>query len=416
MNYDKIIKPNTFIYNYLEYCKDINSPKIYDFWCALFILSMISNRWIKIDKPNDPLYPNLFITLIGDEINVNKDLTINRCLILLNNILNYQEDKVNLITEKINKPRLEYILTQKSFVDNTTIIGVIDKNIKDYYSCFGLIDLFSDLYSCPDERSYNGSTTNADIRYDNVFISCLCGDTADNFVNLFNKNKTEYSYLSKSIPIFAKEGKRRNAWGNRSQSKEELIKQGKTIKENIKKSRKYTTLSSDTIRYYNNWYRKRKYKQINTSIIKNFYNIEADLVLKIALLLKINNNDGKLTEKDNIFIEDIKNAIEIITDIRNLYKKSITSLLDNKENNEFDKIINKLINIIHSYGQNGIRRRELYNKMKYHCSREDFDYIINTLHELECIEVLEDFNKSTIYYRETDKLLNFDLKLFKNLV
>lgn len=411
MSYQELIKPNTFIYNYINFCVDFNTPKIYDFWCAIFILSMICNRQIKINKPNDPLYPNFFITLVGDDINTQKHLIINRTLNILDNILNYDEDKVNIIDDKISRKNLEGLLTQKALINKDTIIGAINTDILVFYNSIGLLELFSNLYSCPNERKTNGSITNTNIDYHNIFISTLCGDNTEHYVKNFIKNISEYSYIAKSITIFSNKCKKRLAWGNEQTTREELIKQGKTIKENIAKYKGNATLSTEAIRYYNEWYKRRKYLEISNENIKYFYNIESDLILKLALILNINNNFGIITDK--ISLSDIKTSIKIINLLKDLYRKFIDFNINKESNDKLEKMIQKLINFIHAVGSNGIRHRDLYNKMKYYCTIDEFNYIINTLHELNCIDKFKDFNTSALYYRETDKLLDFDINLLK---
>ena len=53
MNYLQWIKPNTFISEYLKYCDNFETPQSFDFWGAIWILSIICNRRIVINRPNN---------------------------------------------------------------------------------------------------------------------------------------------------------------------------------------------------------------------------------------------------------------------------------------------------------------------------------------------------------------------------
>ena len=72
--------------------------------------------------------------------------------------------------------------------------------------------------------------------------------------------------------------------------------------------------------------------------------------------------------------------------------------------------IEKIINIIHSKGQNGIKHRDLYLRVHNSCSIDDYNYIINILHELDLIEKLQPYKSKTVIYRETKNIFDYDIK------
>ena len=58
--YDQIPK-NTFISEYMNECNNLETPRSYDFWSAVWIISLLVNRQLQIYRPNAPLFCNFYL-------------------------------------------------------------------------------------------------------------------------------------------------------------------------------------------------------------------------------------------------------------------------------------------------------------------------------------------------------------------
>lgn len=403
MNYLQWIKPNTFIYKYLKYCDNFETPQSFDFWSAIWILSILCNRKVIINRPNNKLFTNFYITFIADSGVCRKSTALK----FAKNILQSIDNKsYHLIDSSSSQAKFIFELTKSSKLENKCIIAVNASEFINFYNNKTIIETFLDLYDCPDRREGYGTFSNGNILLNNVFVSSLSAGTPNSLLQALTKDSIENGFTSRSIFIREQKGKRKIPWGTEHAGNDELIKAGTEINRFISTEHSKINFTDSAIQRYSTWYvRRRTSTDLYT---RTFESREQDYVLKLATLLAINNLSIEITDKE----------IEIATKIINNVKKEASKYFNNdlyKEDKDLMQItIEKIINIIHSKGQNGIKHRELYLRVHNSCSIDDFTYIINMLHELDLIEKLQPYKSKTVIYRETKNIFNYDIKSILN--
>ncbi len=408
-DWKKLIKNDTFIYHYLDYCENLETAQDFDLWGAIWNLSLICNRNVKINRPNSPLYPNFYITFIADSGIARKSTAINLALSINNDLLDEITDKVNILTAQSSTSKFNFVLTKSSNINKNCIIGINCPEFITFYKNKNIIECFTDLYDCPDERKGYGTFTNGDINICNVFISSLSGSTPNYYFKAISKDEIEGGFTSRNIIVYADKPKRRIAWGTEYKNYSTIIEKGQEIKRSLINYKQGINLSTKAIHRYTSWYGKRRLS--NDLYSKSFEAREQDYVLKLACLLAINENCLIIDENH------IDLAIKIIKYYKNSAQKFFNDEVYEDDNDKSYKIISRIREIIKSKASNGIKHRDLYLRVHNSCTSDEFNYIINLMHELGMIEMFQLYNNKAIYYRGTNNLYSVPLeKLTKSLI
>lgn len=394
------IKKDTFIYKYMEYCNDLETAQDFDFWGALWIVSMLCNRNVVIDRPNSPLFSNFYITLIAESGIARKSTAINFAKDILEKLID-KTDNIDIITSNTSIHKFNYILTKSSTLSNKCLLAVNCPEFITFYKNKNIIECFTDLYDCPKERKGYGTFTNGDINIRDVFVSSYTGSTPNYYFKAVSKDEIEGGFTSRNIIVYAGKGKRRIAWGTVKNITEEVIEEGKQLKEFIGNRQWRITLSTEAIHRFTRWYKQRRLS--DTLYLRTFESREQDFVLKLACLLTINE---KCKEISKLHIDY---AIEIIK----YYKLKASSFF--KENvfeeelDDLSRTIHRIREIIRTKAENGIKHRDLYLRVHNSCTNDDFNYIINIMHELNMIEILQPYGSKAYIYRATKNLFKINI-------
>lgn len=399
-NFYNFIKPRTFIYEYMKYCENLETPKDFDFWGAVWIISLILNRHLVINRPNAPLFPNFYITLIADSGECRKSTAINCANDVLSQIID-EKDKINIMTSTTSTARFNYILTKASLEDKKCTIGINCSEFITFYKNKNIIECFTDLYDCPTERIGYGTFTNGEINIRNVFVSSFAASTPNYYFKAITKEEIEGGFTSRNIIIPAETGKRRIAWSESIGSTSGSVVIGREIKKFIASSQIQFNLSTKAIQRYSQWYLRRR--KSNDLYTRTFEAREQDFVLKLAAILAVNDRVREISE------EHIQNAIKVIQNVKKKAQKFFNSELYVEETDTYTKTVERIRDIIHSKGSNGIQHRELYLRVHNSCTSDEYNYIINMMHELGMIEKLQPYKSKAVIYRETKNLYKIDI-------
>ena len=402
MKYIDLIPKNTFIYEYMKCCNNLETAESFDFWGAVWCLSMLCERSVYIYRPNNPLFLNFYITLIADSGIARKSTAINFAKSFIDKNLD-KNGYINIITGTTSGPKFDFTLSNLSINYKKCIIGINCSEFITFFKNKAILACLTDLYDCPNERIGYGTIANGDISIFNAFISSFSASSPSYFFKVIGDTEIEGGYISRNIICSEKKGKKRIPWGEESNTNDAEQK-FKYLGEKISKANQRITLTDSAIRRYSSWYVKRKLSSEVYS--KTFESREQDFVLKLAGILSINDKTFQINE------DHIKTAIKIIKNVKNNAQKFFNEEVFVDDTSKIDKTIRRIQDIIHSKAGNGIGHRELYLRVHNSCTNDDFNYIINTMHELGMIEKLQPYNSKQIIYRESKNLFKLDLKKF----
>ena len=409
MNWKKMIANDTFIGRYLDYTSNLETSEDFDFWSCIWILSLLINRNLYIDRPNMPVYMNFYITLLAESGIARKSSAVNFAKSVLEDILNEKYSYLQVLTGTTSQQKFAYAMTKASFDYKKCIIGL---NISEFITFFknkNIIECFTDLYDCPKERKGYGTFTNGDINVRDVFVSSLSASTPNYYLKAVSEEEIEGGFTSRNIIVHAEKGKKRIPWGT-EKSTENLITEGRHIRQFIQNitSKQTIILTDKAIRRYSQWYLRRRLAE--DLYTRSFESREQDFVLKLAGILAINDY------KTKIELYHIEYAIKIISYYKKQAQKFFNKEVYADETDDMTKLIVRIRDIIHSKGQNGIQHRDLYLRIHNSCSNDLYNYIINVMHELNLIEKLQVYGSKAVVYRETKDIYKLPVdKIIKNI-
>ena len=395
MKWMELLPKNTFLYEYIKYCDNLETATDFDFWSGVWCLSMLCNRNIQILRPNSPLFMNFYITLIAESGIARKSTAVNLAKDIVSFSTDEEKDKIQLVNSTTSASKFNFILTKSSYKYDKCVIGLTCPEFITFFKNKSVIECFTDLYDCPDERKGYGTFTNGEIDIRNVFVSTLSASTPNYYFKAIGEEEIEGGFTSRNIIVYANKGKRKIAWAKES-NKTKLQTEFRKVKEFIPKQFTTIELTSSAIRRYSSWYERRR---LSTDLYsRSFEAREQDFVLKLAGILAI--NEGFLSINEN----HISTAIKIINYQKKIAQKFFNDEVYTEEKSSIEKTIEKIREIIHSKSTNGIGHRELYLRVHNSCTNDEFNYIINIMHELGLIEKLQIYNSKQIIYREASNM------------
>lgn len=395
MKWMELLPKNTFLYEYIKYCDNLETATDFDFWSGVWCLSMLCNRNVQIQRPNSPLFMNFYITLIAESGIARKSTAVNLAKDIVSFSTDEEKDKIQLVNSTTSASKFNFILTKSSYKYDKCVIGLTCPEFITFFKNKSVIECFTDLYDCPNERKGYGTFTNGEIDIRNVFVSTLSASTPNYYFKAIGEEEIEGGFTSRNIIVYANKGKRKIAWAKEN-DKTKLRTEFRKIKEFIPKQFTTIELTSSAIRRYSSWYERRR---LSTDLYsRSFEAREQDFVLKLAGILAI--NEGFLSINEN----HISTAIKIINYQKKIAQKFFNDELYTEEKSSIEKTIEKVREIIHSKSTNGIGHRELYLRVHNSCTNDEFNYIINIMHELGLIEKLQIYNSKQIIYREASNM------------
>lgn len=400
--YDQIPK-NTFISEYMNQCNNLETPRSYDFWSAVWIISLLVNKQLQILRPNAPLFCNFYVLLVGDSGVTRKSTSLHYTKQILDDIIKDTSSKII----QMNTIPTTYIMFKNIFgVYNKQKLLTFGINTSDFKTLYKNKDVINLLSNCYDniKESFNYGSDNL-IKCD-YFISCISSITTDNYIKALTKEEIETGFTSRCITCYEEKGKRRIPWGKTFNTETirqygtELIKRIKTTKQ--------LGLSDSGVQRYSRWYSKRRYSTELYS--RTFESREQDFVLKLAGLLAVNDLTFEITK------QHIDLAIKIINNVKDKINLLFDNTLNDTKNNDYDKVIIKIQQVLRASGENGIYHSDLYNKVKSYCTINEYQYIINVMHELGMLYKYAVIGSKKIKYSEGPNLYTTDIQVIKDKI
>lgn len=401
----KNIKSNfnedTFIYKYLSLCESLETAEDFDFWGAIWILSLLCNRNILINRPNLYLYPNFYIILVANSGIARKSTAISFAKNILNEI--NTTDKIHILSSTVSSQKFNQTLSKLSKKNSNCVIGINCSEFITFYKNKSLIYQLTDYYDCPNERKGYGTISNGNINIYNLFISSYTGSTPNYYIKAVNEDEICGGFTSRNIIIPAEKGKRRIAWGTDDNSNKEVIRIGKEIQRFIINSKGVCNLSTEAIRRYTNWYNRRRLNRLDL-FLQSFESREQDYILKLACLFAINDMTLEISEKH------INLAIKFINHYKINSHKYFKDEVYKEDKDDLSILIDKIKKFIYSSGPSGIYHQQLFNHVKAKCDIETFRYIISIMHEFEMIDILQPYKSKALIYRATKNINKIRVK------
>lgn len=393
--YDKIIPKNTFLGKYLEMMSCLETPRAFDFWSGVWVLSSLINRRCFIDRPSIPLFMNFYIIFVADSGICRKSTAVSIAQNILDQII--ADESITMINSS-TKPYSLYMMlsdrTAKQLPNNICI------NIPEFITFFkykDMLNVFSDLYDCPHKRrGYNGKNS---YEFRNVFTNLLSASTPNNYFSVLSEEQLGSGFNSRTIMLPTNEPKKKIGQIDESfrEKRERVIE---ACKEILQKDFVSIAFDKYATRSFKAIYRRTKY---GTGIVGAQNTRDPEFATKLSGILAINRGSAQIEE------QDIKNAFKIIQKQRKIVQTYMKTAVFEHNESEFENSINRIRKYLIQAGESGLKHSELYNKIRTKLSKDDFSIIMTIMHELGLVDKYMYRNNTAYIYIANEKTVSFDV-------
>lgn len=382
--YDKCKKEGTFLKEFCDLCKSIPTPEIFDFWQGMYMLSSLTDRHLAIEVDDKLYFPNLYTMFISDNSSIFEDAQT-----VLEDVERLHEESNHTFINTYTSPNsFVAMLSGRSDVCKRNCIRVAVSSMNVFCRSKDCVNMLTDLYSCPVTRSgYDGKNK---YTYGDVFITFNGKCCASDYFNNVDKNFYDNEFLARVITIAANKTKipEKGKYNNYKETTKLIDTYKKKIQTPV-----FLTYEPFAIRVL------KRFARNNSS--KRYGARPYELAIKLSGLLAFNERSETITTQH---VKDAYKLIEAVTRQLNIF---ITKREFEESNRQYNDAIKKILSIISASGENGIGHFEVYQKVRYYITNEEFSQIMAILFEYGFITKYMHMNgKATIYAPNdnTDKL------------
>jgi hypothetical protein len=401
VNYNKIVKPDTFIGTYLRYCDNSETPYAYDFWTALWMLSVAVGRGIVVDRPSAPIYLNLYCVLVAESGVTRKSTAVRRSVNLVRDLCG---DDNLLVESKITPEKLENDLFLQTIefgrAQATIAIDEMVKFLGKERYVEQMPTLLTDLYDCPAIRSGGGTLLRGRTLLKDVYLNFLSASTPSWLLRAVNPDVIEGGFTSRVIFVVAEKPKRSQPWPIKSDGllTDTITEQLRSIQETA--ARVAQVHINDTAKKkFSAWYKSREIKR--DPFRASFQSREDSHVLRVSALLAI--NDGTWEIQNHHLVHAIKIITEAREDGAAIFEGTGTN---NKLVLGVDALRDKLL----VAGINGIKQGELTKALQRYMDAQHIKTALDIMHELDMVQRFDGINlgrgRPVTMWRAKQSLIN----------
>lgn len=394
--YQQCCIENTFLETFCKMFSNKNTPDLFDFWQGMYYLSSMTNRKLAILGDDKIYFPNLYMMFISDNSTLLEDAQ--KCLEDVESIFG-TDDNVFINTYTSPSSFIELLTDRTKNKDENNIrLGISSMNV--FCRSKDCVNMLTDLYSCPTNRSgYNGKFK---YTYNNVYLT-FCGKChSSDFFNNVDKGFYDTEFLSRTLTIAANKTKKVE---KREQGIEQrFVDAYKNLQEKTKTT-VLLTFEPYALRLL------KRYARSNGT--KRYGARPYESAIKLSGLLAFNENNEQITR------QNVKDAYKLLEALQRQLNIFTTKKEFEESNKQYKDAITKILSIIIASGDCGIGHNEVYQKVRYYVSNEEFSQIMTILFEYNLITKYLHMNGKAIIYapnENTDKLdSKSTIKLIKTL-
>ena len=379
-NYRKLAGEETFVGDFLQYCEESETPLAYDFWTALWVLSVALGRDIIVERPGAPIYLNMYCILVAESGITRKSTAVRRAVKFIRELC---DDRNMLIESKITPEKLEHDLAMQSIEHDCARASIAIDELVKFLGKEKYVEtmptLLTDLYDCPTIRTGGGSLLRGRTTLRNVHVNFLSASTPSWLLRAVNPDVIEGGFTSRVVFVVSEKAKRSAPWPVapsevlERQLKDKLCE----IQANAKR---YPSIkiSDGAKKKFSAWYKSRELRR--DPFRSSFQSREDGHVLRIAALLSV--SDGVW----EIQATHIVTAIRLVVECREAGARIFEGTGTNsKIVLGVDALRDKLL----AAGINGTRHSDLTKAMQRYMNAEHVKIALDIMHDLDMVQRFE---------------------------
>jgi uncharacterized protein YciW len=400
--YREAAKEGTFLHAYMQYLEPLETPRAYDFWSGMWMLSNAIGRRMVIQRPRAPVFLNTYIILTAEAGTTRKSTSVRMATTILQDA--GMLEHVHMVTSSSNKATMDEALAKLTTEGHDAHLCISVSELVSFMGkevhAISTPGYLTDIYDCPSGRVVQRAS--GDKRLANVYPTLLSASTPSWLVRAINPDVIEGGFTSRCLFIWEEQPKRRVAWPEeradasiiRGSCIDALKRVRAEAARHILKGIGITAGARDT---FTSWYDKRVLNAGNP-FMASFQAREDHHILRAAGLLAANELSFVITQ------HHITHAIRLIEAARD--KASHIFAPPEVDNSRIVTGIERLRASIYEAGDLGAPRTKLLYATRRFIGIREMNYVLDLMHDLGMVRVFEESTrgrKATVYVR-TDKL------------
>lgn len=401
VKYNKLVPDDSFVGRYLHYASSSETPYAYDFWTAMWLLSVAVGRGIIVDRPVAPVHLNMYCILVAESGITRKSSAVRRAVGFARLLCG---DNNLLIESKITPEKLEYDLALQTIEHDSACASIAIDELVKFLGKEKYVEtmptLLTDLYDSPALRTGGGSLLRGRTTLRNVYLNFLSASTPSWLLRAVNPDVIEGGFTSRVIFVVSEEPKRSAAWPEEPSA--QLNQQLRTDLTDVRKKSQGISriqLTDISRKKFEQWYRTRDKKR--DPFRSSFQSREDSHILRLAALLCI--NDGSWEIQSNHIVA----AIKVITQVR----EDGASIFEGSGNASRTVIgVDALRSKLLGAGVGGIKQGELTKQLQRVLNAEQIKTALDIMHDLQMVQRFENVQvgrgRPVTLWRATQSLLS----------
>ena len=380
VNYNKLVKENTFIGQYMKYMSAVETSTSYDFWCAIWLIGVLSGRTVVVDRPRAPVYLNWYLILAAESGITRKSTAVREAGKVCEGATGDEHEAGRLvISGKLSPEQLEYALGEHSrkrgHADAALIFSELVSILGKESYMHHLPGLLTDLYDGDSRRGRFGKPDIID-----PYISFLSASTPSWLVTAINPQVIEGGFASRVIFICDDKRKRSIPWPHDTEERIRNDARG-LLEQCTTSAREIGRLQINPIGLakFSRWYNTRV---VSTDAFRASFDArEDDHVLRLAACLAINDTSFELQSGH------ITTAIKVVADVKERAFQLFGGSYDAKS--KISAGIERVKEVLLQFGMNGIKHGDLHRRTQHHMRGADLKLLMKIMHELQMVQMFE---------------------------
>jgi hypothetical protein len=378
LKYSKLVPPDSFIGQYMQYMSNVETAESYDFWCALWAIGVSCGRKVFVNRPSAPVYLNWYIILAAESGTTRKTTAIEAVTRFV------MDDSSLLLTGKTSPEALDILLHKETRKWDRAAITISIGELVTILGREGYMStmpgLLTDLYGCPAYRISPGTIKSGELIQKNVYVNFISASTPSWLVTAINPSVIEGGFTSRVIFVVDDARKRAIAWPRSRRDGESKLLRGR-LEETTGRAREIgpIQISQGGLKKFTNWYNSRA--SHTDPFLSSFEAREDDHVLRCSACLCI--NDGTLEIQNG----HISRAIQVI----NQAKSRANGLFggDFSTHARITSAIGRVREILIEAGTDGLKHSDLQRRMVRRLDAKEVKMLVDIMHECGMVQIFE---------------------------
>jgi|TARA_R110000765_G_scaffold8053_1_gene26400 hypothetical protein len=393
------LSPTNWLYKYLKYTDQMESPSAFHIWSGLSAMSCCLARKVWINRGFYTLYPNQYIILVAESAFCRKSTAVS---VAINDLLQTAQiatiNKDKMTAEKLCVELSKAEKEQK--LDNALTIFVPELATFLGASAFhsGIIPLLTSFYECPSSADYK-TKASGEFHMSNVCINLVGATTLDWMSTNLPGDTVEGGFTGRVIFVVAEEPRLSNPWPELSQ--DEILLRTELIQDlvrinNFMGAFKITTGARDE---FSKWYNHRT--EGNDLRLRGYYGRKGDHVLKIALCISAG-DEGRANGNLEIDSHHIRIALRLLNKAEKLMHLAFRGTAFSKSSKDIDRILGYMIR--EGLKSNlPVKHSLLLKRNSHYLNGTEFKEVMNTLMEQGDVKMVSKPGAKGVFYDLTEQ-------------